>query len=57
MGVRLRIHARERSLSNISPVISVANQAGASALTRTPRRAHCAASSRVRLTRPPFDAA
>ena len=37
-------------------VISLGNQPGAIAFTRTPLRAHCAASSRVRFTTAPFDA-
>src|SRR4051794_18178390 len=44
------------SSATISAVISLGNQPGAMALTRTPLRAHCTASSRVRFTTAPFDA-
>src|SRR5438067_5028503 len=49
-------NAIDDSSTTISAVISLGNQPGASAFTRTPLRAHCAASSRVRLTTAPFDA-
>src|SRR6478736_3407572 len=39
---------------DISAVISEVNHPGAMALTRTPLRAHCSASSRVRFTTAPF---
>ena len=48
---------RPSGLSKSRSVISVGNKPGAIALTRMPLRAHCAASSRVRFTRPPLLAA
>ena len=46
----------DRSSVNMSPVISLGNQPGAIALTRTPSVAHSQARWRVRLTTPPFAA-
>ena len=47
----------DRSSENISSVISDWKKPGAMPLTRTPRRAHWAASSRVMFTTAPFEAA
>jgi hypothetical protein len=49
-------HVIDPSSANISAVNSLANQPGASAFTRTPLRAHCTASSRLKLTAAPFEA-
>ena len=56
MGALRLMKPSALSSSHMSLVISLGNQPGAMAFTRTPLRAHCTASSRVRFTTAPFDA-
>ncbi len=56
IGDIVRMKRSLASSSFIAAVISLGNQPGHSEFTRMPRRAHCRASSRLRLTTAPFEA-